>query len=231
MRFRARTFFYGEMYDSKNRNSPHHVKCELTFDTLRIVDIGAYDPKAKRYNLPPAPAGSDGLGNFVQAVDNPAWANAKIYRVADLKQVETKNMFVRVGVGDKDLELSPLNLTGMTVFQGPAARRFANPYTKLFRDYLGIEDAKLGKEGMTGGEKFMMGVAIAGAGLSAYSAVASASTVMTSTQTMFAMSNALNASMATLQSSMLQERQLLADSQFKLIPQDSFQLNFQEDLR
>jgi tetratricopeptide (TPR) repeat protein len=224
-------FFYGEMYDSKNRKSPQHVKCELTYDTLRIVDIGEYDPKAKMYNLPALPAGSDGLGNFVQAVDNHTWANAKIYKIADLKQVETKNMFVRVGLGDGDLELSPLNLTGMTVFQGPAARKFANPYTKLFRDYLGIEDAKLGKEGMTGGEKFMMGVAIAGAGLSAYSAIASAGTMMTSTQTMFAMSSALNASVATLQSSMLQERQLLADTQFKLIPQDSFQLNFQEDLR
>lgn len=224
-------FFYASMYDSKNRKLPHLVKCELAYDTLRVVDIAVYDPKAKSYEAPSTPAGSDALGNFVMAADSAPLANATSYKIADLKQVQTKYYLVRVGLSDKDLEFLPLSLTGMIPYQGPAARRFANPYTKLFRDYLGIEDAKLGKEGMTGGEKFWMGVSIAAAGFSAYSAVASAGMMMSSTQTMFALSNAMNTSMATLQSSVMQQRQLLTENQFKLIPQDPFQLNFREDLR
>jgi tetratricopeptide (TPR) repeat protein len=144
--------FYAEMYDSKDRKAPHHVKCELGYDTLRIVDLAVYDPKAKTYMAPAKPAGSDGLGNFVQLPsDTPPPGDPVAFKIADLKQVETKNSMVRIGLADKELELMPLNFTGPTPYVGAASRKFANPYTKLFKDYLGIEDAKLGKEGMTGG--------------------------------------------------------------------------------
>jgi hypothetical protein len=43
------------------------------------------------------------------------------------------------------------------------ARRFANTYTRLFVRYPGLEDSKLGTEGMSGGEKLMMGYNIANA--------------------------------------------------------------------
>ena len=60
--------------------------------------------------------------------------------------------------------LSPIYLPSFTPVQGPQARRFANDYTRLFIRYPGLEDSKLGAEGMTGGEKFMMAVNMADAG-------------------------------------------------------------------
>jgi hypothetical protein len=55
-------------------------------------------------------------------------------------------------------------------------------------------------------------------------------TMMNSTQ-LLALSNALNASASTLQRSKLQQRQILRDNQFKLIPAEPFQLTYREDLR
>jgi hypothetical protein len=203
----------------------------LDYDTLRLVDLAVYDPKQKSFHLPGKPAGSDNLGNlFHSASIGTAGFDGVQVKMADLKKVGTENNTVKFSFLDKEITFVPLNLTGLTPYDGAPARKFANTYTRLFRDYLGIEDAKLGKEGMTGSEKFFMGLEMATAGMSAYSAFASMGTMMNSTQ-LLALSNALNASASTLQRSKLQQRQILRDNQFKLIPAEPFQLTYREDLR
>jgi hypothetical protein len=90
----------------------------------------------------------------------------------DVKVVETKDNAVVVALPDKKLTIFPSKFTGDPPYMGAAARKFANTYTRLFRDYLGIDDAKLGREGRTGGEKFMLGMTMAGAGMFLLSPVA-----------------------------------------------------------
>jgi hypothetical protein len=68
--------------------------------------------------------------------------------------------------------LAPLNMLSDTPFEGGASRTFGNEYTRLFIRYLGYEQAKLGKDGMTAGEKFKMGFEVARIGVSVGFAVA-----------------------------------------------------------
>ena len=86
--------------------------------------------------------------------------------------------------------LSPIYLPSFTPVEGPQARRFANNYTRLFVRYPGLEDSKLGTEGMSGGEKFMMGYNIANAsvdiamsGFGGIGAISSVQDVITITRT------------------------------------------------
>jgi hypothetical protein len=48
---------------------------------------------------------------------------------------------------------------------GPAARKFANRYTRVIQRYMENDVTKLGAEHMTGGEKFAMGMAFASAAM------------------------------------------------------------------
>src|SRR6202043_3323051 len=63
----------------------------------------------------------------------------------------------------QDVYLSPIYLPSFTPIEGPPARRFANNYNRLFVRYPGLEDSKLGTEGMSGGEKFTIAANIANA--------------------------------------------------------------------
>src|SRR3954465_10330414 len=53
----------------------------------------------------------------------------------------------------QDFWLAPIYLPAFTPVEGPQGRRFANNYTRMFVRYPGLEDSKLGAEGLTVGEK------------------------------------------------------------------------------
>jgi hypothetical protein len=54
-------------------------------------------------------------------------------------------------LAQQDVYLSPIYLPSFTPVEGPQERRFANTYTRLFVRCPGLEDSKMGTEGMSGG--------------------------------------------------------------------------------
>ena len=69
------------------------------------------------------------------------------------------------------LMVVPVFMTAYTPVEGRAAREFGNEYTRMFVRYLGYENARLGKEGMTFGEKLNLGYSFVQLGMSVFSAV------------------------------------------------------------
>jgi hypothetical protein len=101
----------------------------------------------------------------VNAAEPPdAQADSLTLKLSDIEAVSTDRNFVvlKLQHEKKDqIYLSPVYMIAAPPFEGPAARALGNEYTRLFIRYMGYEDAKLGKEGMTGGEKVKLGVDIA----------------------------------------------------------------------
>ena len=154
--------FYAQMH---TRNQDHAVKCELTRDRLRFIFLSSYDKKGKPA-APAKPAGEDGLGDL--AID-PASERAqdfesRIVMPAEIKSIETKSGHLVLKLGKEEIMLSPIYLPAVPPADGPAARRFANSYTRLFVRYPGLEESKLGAEGMTAFEKIKLGYDLANAG-------------------------------------------------------------------
>src|SRR5213075_1084937 len=83
----------------------------------------------------------------------------------DIKRVETDKGLIKLKLTKQEITLAPIYLPSYTPIEGPQARRFANNYTRLFVRYPGLEDSKLGTEGMSGGEKFKMGYNLASASI------------------------------------------------------------------
>ena len=146
--------FYAEMRGHKQDQA---VKCELSRDRLRFISLSSYDKKGNA--TPPAkPAGDDGLGDLVvepAAVRQPQFDSLDL-DLTDIKKVETDKGLLKLKLVQQELSLAPIYLPSFTPIEGPQARRFANNYTRLFVRYPGLEDSKLGTEGMSGGEKFKM---------------------------------------------------------------------------
>ena len=65
----------------------------------------------------------------------------------------------------EQVTLSPIFMAAPVPTEGPQGRRFANNYTRLFIRYPGLEDSKLGTEGLTTGEKIKLAYDIANAGM------------------------------------------------------------------
>ena len=129
--------------------------------------------------------------------------------------------------------LAPIYLPSYTPIEGPQARRFANNYTRLFVRYPGLEDSKLGTEGMSGGEKFKMGYKIASAsvdiamsGFNPIGAISSVQDVISITRTIRAAMVSLSVSFASWEKSVDDQQQLLAGKAFKSIPTQPVSLGF-----
>ena len=152
--------FYAEI---RAHNFDRPAKCELSRDHLRFIFLAStYDKKG--FPAPPKrQAGQDGLGDLVIEPAVPRALNFDDYafRLSDVKKVETKGIQVSFHLQNEDFTLSPLLVANIAPLDGPAARRFSNDYTRLFVRYLGLEDSKLGNEGLTGGEKFKLGMKLA----------------------------------------------------------------------
>ena len=228
--------FYAEMRGHKQDQA---VKCELHRDTLRFISLSSYDKKGN--TVPPSkPAGEDGLGDLVVepgADRQPAFDSLDL-TLADIKKVETDKGVLKLKLTQKEIMLSPIYLPAFTPIEGPQARRFANNYTRLFVRYPGLEDSKLGAEGMTGGEKFKLGyniatasVDIAMSGFTPISAISSVQDAINITRTIHSAMSSLSVTFATWERSVDDQQQLLAGKEFKTIPIQPANLAFVQDLK
>ena len=228
--------FYAELRDRKQDRA---VKCELSHDRIRLIYLSSYDKKGNP--APPGkPAGDDGLGDLVidPTSDRKAQFDSLDIALSDIKKLETVSGVLRVRLGKQDIMLSPIYLPSFTPVMGPQARRFANNYTRLFVRYPGLEDAKLGTEGMTGGEKFEMGMKIADAsmgmamgGFGGINAIGSVQDAISIARTIQAAKVSLSVSFATWEKSADDQQQLLAGKAFKAIPMQPVSLAFLQDAK
>ncbi len=227
---------YAEMRGHKQGQA---VKCELSRDRLRLISLSSYDKKGK-----PAPpsklAGEDGLGDMVvepSATRQQAFDSLDL-TLSDIKKVETDKGLLKLKLAQQEIYLSPIYLPSFTPVEGPQARRFANNYTRLFVRYPGLEDSKLGTEGMSGGEKFKMGYNIANAsmdiamsGFSPISAIGSVQDAISIARTIQAAKVSLSVSFVTWEKSVDDQQQLLAGKSFKSIPAQPVNLGFAQEMK
>jgi tetratricopeptide (TPR) repeat protein len=228
--------FYGEMRDRKHDQA---VKCELSHDRVRLIYLSSYDKKGNP--APPSkPAGEDGLGDMVIDPSAPRQQGFDSLDVTlnEIKKVETDKGLLKLKLIKQEVWLAPIYLPSFTPVEGPQARRFANNYTRLFIRYPGLEDSKLGTEGMSGGEKFMMGYNIANAsadiamsGFGGIGAIASVQDIISITRTIRAAMVSLNVSFATWEKSVEDQQQLLAGKAFKAIPTQPASLVFVQEAK
>jgi tetratricopeptide (TPR) repeat protein len=228
--------FYAEM---RGHKLDHAVKCELTRDRLRFIFLSSYDKKGV-VSPPSKRAGEDGLGDMTIAPGDERQASfdALDLTPAEIKKVETNNGILRIKLEKQDISLAPIYLPAFTPVEGPPARRFANNYTRLFLRYPGMEDSKLGSEGMTGGEKFKMGYNIATSGLDAAAggftligAIASVQDAISIARTIHAAVSSLGVSFASWEKSVDDQQRLLAGKSFKPIPVQPVSLVFVQEFK
>src|SRR4029077_11243856 len=158
--------------------------------------------------------------------------------LSEIKKVETDKGILKLKLAQQEITLSPIYLPAFTPVEGPQARRFANNYTRLFVRYPGLENAKLGTEGMTGGEKFEMGMKIADAGMGmamggfgGINAIGSVQDAISIARTIQAAKVSLSVSFATWEKSADDQQQLLAGKVFKAIPMQPVSLVFLQDTK
>jgi hypothetical protein len=228
--------FYAELRGHKQDRA---VKCELSRGRFRLVYLSSYD-KNGRPSPPVRPAGEDGLGDLVRDVSDPPQPqlDALDLTPSEIKKVETNSGVLKVKLLKEDIMLSPIYLPTFTPIEGPQARRFANNYTRLFVRYPGLEDSKLGTEGMSGGEKLRMGMNIANAsmdiamgGFGGISAIASVQDVISIARTIQAARVSLSVSFASWERTVDDQQQLLAGKAFKAIPTEPANLTFLQETK
>ena len=215
------------------------VKCELSRDRVRFIYLSSYDKKGNP--APPSkPAGEDGLGDMVMNPSTPRQQgfDSLDLTLSEIKKVETDKGQLKLKLAQQDIYLSPIYLPSFTPIEGPQARRFANNYTRLFVRYPGLEDSKLGTEGMSGGEKFRMGYNIANAsmdiamsGFGGIGALSSVQDIISIIRTVRAAMISLSVSFATWEKSVEDQQQLLAGKSFKAIPIQPANLAFVQETK
>ncbi len=228
--------FYAEM---RGRKQDQAVKVELNRDRMRLIMLSSYDKNGKPA-APAKPAGEDGLGDMVV---EPSTARGQEFEslgltLGEIRKVETDKGLLKLKLAQQELTLSPIYLPSFTPIEGPQARRFANNYTRLFVRYPGLEDSKLGTEGMSGGEKFKMGYNIANAsldiamsGFNPIGAISGVQDAIVIARTIRSAMVSLSVSFATWEKSVDDQQQLLAGKSFKSIPTQPVNLSFAQDLK
>jgi len=228
--------FYAEM---RGHKLDHAVKCELSRDRLRFIFLSSYDKNGKP-TPPSKPAGEDGLGDMTLGASDQRQQSFESLDLSlkDVKKVETDKGMLKLKLPNQEIWLAPIYLPAFTPVEGPQARRFANNYTRLFIRYPGLEDSKLGTEGMSGGEKFKLGYNIANAGFDIASsgfggigAIASVQDAISIARTIHAAVGSLNVSFASWEKSVDDQQQLLAGKAFKAIPTQAVSLAFVQDTK
>jgi len=228
--------FYAEL---RTRKQDRAVKCELNRGGIRLIYLSSYD-KNGNPTAPTTPAGEDGLGDLTV---EPGATRQKTFdslnvTPGEIQKFETSNGMLRMKLSKEDIYLAPIYLPSFTPIEGPQARRFANNYTRLFVRYPGMEDSKLGTEGMSGGEKFRMGMEIASAsmdiamgGFTGIGAIGSAQEAISIARTIHSAMNSLSVSFATWERSVDDQQRLLSGKSFKAIPTQSASLTFTQDVK
>ncbi len=228
--------FYAELRGHKQDQA---VKCELSRDHVRLIYLSSYDKKGNP--APPSrPAGEDGLGDMVIDPSTPRQQgfDALDVTLSEIKKVETDKGLLKLKLTQQEVTLAPIYLPSFTPIEGPQARRFANNYTRLFIRYPGLEDSKLGTEGMSGGEKFKMGYHIATAsadiamgGFTLVGAISGVQDAVSIARTIHAAVTSLSISFALWEKSVDDQQRLLAGKAFKSIPTQPINLAFVQETK
>jgi tetratricopeptide (TPR) repeat protein len=230
--------FYAEC---RGHKLDHAAKCELSSSGARLIFLSSYDKKGRP--APPAcPAGKDGFGDLIVApgVKREGQFDSFTMSAADIAHVETKNGLVRVKFGgqtQQEITLAPIFLPSYTPVDGPPARRFANTYTRLFMRYPGLEDSKLGAEGLTGMEKVRLGFKITQTAFNMASAAAfgpgGALMAFQEAQNAMSLARTLNQTLSSLRVGFAGWERLVSEQQnllvgvpFKMIPTGPPDLSF-----
>jgi hypothetical protein len=230
--------FYAEC---RGHKLDHAAKCELSSSGARLVFLSSYD-KRGRPTPPACPAGKDGFGDLIVAPGDKRDGQFDSFTMtaADIAHVETKDGLVRVKFGgqtQQEITLAPIFLPSYTPIDGPPARRFANTYTRLFMRYPGLEDSKLGAEGLTGMEKVRLGFKITQTAfnMASVAALGPGGAIMAFQEAQIAMSLArtLNQTMGSLRVGFAGWERLVSEQQnllvgvpFKMIPTGPPDLSF-----
>jgi len=219
--------FYAEM---RGHKLDHGVKCELTHDRVRLIFLSAYDKKGNP-TAPDKAAGDDGLGDLTLAPGDRRQAFDSLdLTLSDIKKVETSKGVLTVKLVKQEFTLAPIYLPSYTPVEGPPARRFANNYTRLFIRYPGLEDSKLGAEGMTGGEKFKMGMSIVSnsltiaTNLNPIGSFQAAQSAISIARTIHSAMASLSVSFASWERNADDQQQLLFGPSFRPIPAEPVSL-------
>jgi hypothetical protein len=225
--------FYAQLYDSKDNKNIRATKIEIGRDTVRFVYLSSYNPK-KRLSEPPAvPAGDDALANLAVSETNPPdmAAESTTISIGDLESVQTSQNFVIMKQRKEQTMLAPVYMVAFTPTEGKTAREFGNEYTRLFVRYLGYENARLGKEGMTFGEKLKLGYQIYQTGMSIYDAVLTSGLdsyeAFLETRKLV---GKLRTDLSSLQRKLADQRRVLEGLQFKAIPTEPVVLAYRDHL-
>lgn len=227
--------FYAQL---RGRKQDHAVKCELGRDRLRLIYLSSYDKKAKP-TAPARPAAEDGLGDLVI---EPGSAREQDFEaltltLAEIKKVETKNGQLLLKLAKEEVTLSPIYMAAATPTEGPQGRRFGNNYTRLFVRYPGLEDAKLGNEGMTGLEKFKLAYDIANAGmniatnLNPIGSVSALQSFIKITREIHGTVKSLRVNFASWERTFEDQQALQTGNAFRPIPTAPISLTFLEELK
>ena len=222
--------FYAEC---RGHKLDHAAKCELTSKGARLIFLSSYD-KRGRPTPPSRPAGKDGFGDLIVVpTDQRDGAFDELaITTTEIARVETKNGLVRLKLGgekQEEITLAPIFLPTYTPVDGPPGRRFANTYTRLFMRYPGLEDSKLGAEGLTGMEKVRLGFRITEAAMNMATAAAfgpaGAMIAIQGAQSALAIARDLNQTMSSLRIGyagwerlVSEQEDLLDGAPFKMIP-------------
>lgn len=223
--------FYAEM---RGHKLDHAVKCELSHDRVRLIFLSSYDKRGTP-TAPDKPAGDDGLGDLtLLPADKHQGFDSIELSLGDIRKVETNRGLLTIKLTKQEFTLAPIYLPSFTPVEGPQARRFANNYTRLFIRYPGLEDSKLGAEGMTGGEKFKMGMNIATNGLNIATnlnpigSIQAAQSAISIARTIHSAMSSLKMSFAAWERTVDDQQQLLSGPSFKAIPSEAINLGFRE---
>ena len=229
--------FYAEV---RGHNLDRPVKCELSRDHIRFIFLASYDKNGAA--KPPArKAGQDGLGDLVIEPQASRALNFEdfAFRLSDIKKVQTVNGQIYFKLEPDTYGIAPLAIAFTAPKEaGPFARKFSNDYARLFVRYPGLEDTKLGAEGLTGGEKFTIGMKIANAGLSmgmggvgAISAIQDVMTVVQTVRMLQRTMSSLKISYAAWETSVEEEQDVLLGNPFKPIPVEPVRLAYVHELK
>jgi tetratricopeptide (TPR) repeat protein len=229
--------FYAEV---RGHNLDRPVKCELSRDHIRFIFLASYDKKGMP--MPPSrQAGQDGLGDLVIEAQASRALNFEdfAFRLSEIKKVDTRDGLILFKLEHDAYAVSPLAIAFNPPKEpGPFARRFSNDYARLFVRYPGLEDTKLGAEGLTGGEKFRMGMEIANAGMSmamggagAFAAIQDVMTVVQTVRMLQRTMASLKIGYGAWQKSVEEEQGVLLGNPFKPIPTEPVRLAYVHELK
>jgi hypothetical protein len=229
--------FYAEV---RGHELDRPAKCELSRDHIRFIFLASYDKKGVA-KPPSRQAGQDGLGDLVIEAQASRALNFEdfAFRLSDIKKVETKDGQVLFKLEHDTYSVSPLAIAFYPPKEGgPFARRFSNDYARLFVRYPGLEDTKLGAEGLTGYEKFRIGMDLAQAGASmgmggvgAISAVQDVITAVQQVRMLERTMASMKISYAAWETSVEEQQNVLFGNPFKPIPTEPVRLAYVHELK